>query len=47
MEAYPVKDEGLQGLAFIGPKRLYEKAGFTGAARKGGTLVMRKQLDRI
>ena len=47
VEAYPVKDEGLQGLAFTGPKRLYKKAGFMVTARKGSTLVMRKPLDRI
>ena len=47
VEAYPVKDEGLQGLAFTGPRRLYEKAGFRVVSRKGNTLVMRKQLGRI
>ena len=47
VESYPVKDEGLQGLAFTGPKRLYEKADFTIATQKGNTLVMRKQLDKI
>lgn len=47
VEAYPATDEGLQGLAFTGPKRLYEKAGFKVTAQKGGILVMRKQLDRI
>ena len=45
VEAYPVKDEGLQGLAFTGPKRLYEKAGFAVTALKGSTLVMRKHLS--
>ena len=47
VEAYPVTDEGLQGLAFTGPKRLYEKAGFTVTARRENILVMRKQLERI
>ena len=47
VEAYPVKEEGLQGLAFTGPRRLYEKAGFRITARKGGTLVMRKRLAGI
>ena len=47
MAAYPVKEEGLQGMAFTGPKRLYEKAGFMVDARDGSTLVMRKKLDRI
>ncbi len=47
VEAYPVKEEGLQGMAFTGPKRLYEKAGFMVDARDGSTLVMRKKLDRI
>ncbi len=46
VESYPVKDEGMQGLAFTGPKRLYEKAGFTVATQKGNTLVMRKQLSK-
>ena len=45
VEAYPVKDEGLQGLAFKGPKRLYKKAGFAVTALKGSTLVMRKHLS--
>ena len=45
VEAYPAKDEGLQGLAFTGPKRLYEKAGFIVSALNGNTLVMRKQLS--
>ena len=39
--------EGLQGLAFTGPRRLYEKTGFRIVARKGSTLVMRKRLARI
>ena len=47
LEAYPVEDEGLQGLAFTGPRRLYEKADFRIISRKGNTLVMRKQLGRI
>lgn len=46
VEAYPAGDEGLQGLAFTGPKRLYEKAGFVFTARKGSTLVMRKRLEK-
>ncbi len=44
VEGYPADGEGSQGPAFTGPKRLYEKAGFTLTARTGGTLVMRKPL---
>ena len=44
-EAYPVKEEGLRGLAFTGPRRLYEKAGFMITAQTGSTLVMRKRLN--
>ena len=47
VEAYPAEDEGLQGMAFTGPRRLYEKKGFRIITRKGNTLVMRKQLSRI
>ena len=47
VEAYPAKDEGLQGMAFTGPKGLYVKKGFTVTAREGSTLVMRKQLHRM
>ncbi len=43
-EAYPAKGEGLQGLAFTGPRRLYEKAGFAAAAEAGNALIMRKRL---
>ena len=46
VEAYPAGDEGLQGLAFTGPKRLYEKAGFVFTARKGSTLVMKKKIEK-
>ena len=44
VEAYPAKNEALQGMAFTGPRRLYEKAGFTAAGEKGGMLIMRKDL---
>ena len=47
VEAYPAQDEGLMGLAFTGPKRLYEKAGFTVAEQKGNSLVMRKTLSSV
>ncbi len=47
VEAYPAKSEGMQGLAFTGPRRLYEKAGFLIAAQRDGMYVMRKRLDRI
>ena len=47
VEAYPSDGDDLQGLAFTGPKRLYEKAGFTVVTKKGNTLVMRKQLDKV
>ncbi len=44
VEAYPVKDGGYLGMAFTGPARLYEKAGFTVCERINNTYVMRKQL---
>ncbi len=44
VEAYPMTGESALGLAFTGPKRLYEKAGFQIAAQKGNMLVMRKKL---
>ena len=37
----------MNGLAFTGPKRLYEKAGFVVAAQRDGMYIMRKQLKRI
>lgn len=45
VEAYPVQDGGYMGMAFTGPMRLYEKAGFEETARSGNVCVMRKQLD--
>lgn len=44
VEAYPMTGESAQGLAFTGPKRLYEKAGFQILEQKGNMLVMRKKL---
>ena len=44
VEAYPMISEGVQGLAFTGPKRLYEKAGFGIVEQRGNLLVMRKKL---
>lgn len=44
VEAYPTTDEGLQDMAFTGPRRLYEKEGFTITGQKGKTPVMRKYL---
>ncbi len=44
-EAYPMMSEGMNGLAFTGPKRLYEKAGFVAAAQRDGMYIMRKQLN--
>ena len=44
-EAYPMKGEGMNSLAFTGPKRLYEKAGFLVASERDGMYVMRKQLN--
>ena len=41
----PVQDGGYMGMAFTGPMRLYEKAGFEETARSGNVCVMRKQLD--
>ena len=46
VEGYPMKSESDPGLAFPGPRRLYEKAGFRVAAQRGNTLVMRKELGR-
>ena len=45
VEAYPAENEGLQGIAFTGPKRLYEKAGFVVSEQEGSTPVMRKYLN--
>lgn len=44
VEAYPMISEGVQGLAFTGPKRLYEKAGFCVVEKRGNFLIMRKKL---
>ena len=44
-EAYPSADEGLRGLAFTGPRRLYERAGFVIVKQRENLLVMRRQLD--
>ena len=46
VEAYPVNSKGMQALAFTGPKRLYEKAGFIVAAQRESMLIMRKQLSQ-
>ncbi len=43
-EGYPKADGGDVSLAFTGPLRLYEKAGFTEYSRRGPTIVMRKAL---
>ena len=43
VEAYP-SDRVQNSLAFTGPVRLYEKAGFTEFSRIGSTIVMRKRL---
>ena len=43
VEAYP-SDQVQSSLAFTGPVRLYEKAGFTEFSRIGSTIVMRKKL---
>ena len=45
VEAYPMKSEGMNSLAFTGPKRLYEKTGFVIAAQRNGMYIMRKQLN--
>lgn len=47
IEAYPESGEPSPARAFTGPRRLYEKAGFTVTAQKGGMLVMRKRLRRL
>lgn len=44
VEAYPMISESVQGLAFTGPKRLYEKTGFDIVAQRENLLVMRKKL---
>lgn len=44
VEAYPVKDGGYMGMAFTGPMRMYEKAGFEVVEQKGESFVMRKTL---
>ena len=47
VEAYPMKSEGMNSLAFTGPKRLYEKAGFVVVTQRDNMYVMRKQLKRL
>ena len=47
VEAYPSRSEAMNSLAFTGPKRLYEKAGFLVAAQRDGMYVMRKRLNGI
>ena len=44
VEAYPMKTEGMQGPAFTGPRRLYEKAGFIVFKERKNMLIMRKAL---
>ena len=44
VEAYPVQDGGYLGMAFTGPMRLYEKAGFVICDQINHVYVMRKQL---
>lgn len=44
VETYPAVNEGKSGLAFTGPIRLYEKAGFYHYEQRGNTVVMRKVL---
>lgn len=44
VEGYPAVREEQSVLAFTGPVGMYEKAGFTCAGRRDGTLVMRKNL---
>ena len=46
VEAYP-SDQVQDSLAFTGPVRLYEKAGFKEFSRIGSTIVMRKKLKGI
>ena len=44
VEAYP-SDQAQNSLAFTGPVRLYEKAGFREFSRTGSMIVMRKKLQ--
>lgn len=44
VEAYPMISESTPDLAFTGPKRLYEKAGFRAVEQRKHYLVMRKNL---
>ena len=44
VEAYP-SDQVQNCLAFTGPVRLYEKAGFIEFSRMGSTIIMRKKLQ--
>ena len=44
VEAYPRDQAEDISLAFTGPRRLYEKAGFAEAGRRGFTVIMRKAL---
>ena len=44
VEAYPKDQHQDSSLAFTGPLRLYEKAGFREYCRNGSTIIMRKRL---
>ena len=44
VEAYPRDQAEDITLAFTGPRRLYEKAGFQETGRRGSTVIMRKAL---
>ncbi|MBR4710937.1 MAG: GNAT family N-acetyltransferase [Clostridia bacterium] len=44
VEAYPQVQAKDISLAFTGPRRLYEKAGFQEVGRRGSTVIMRKAL---
>ncbi|MBQ6173820.1 MAG: GNAT family N-acetyltransferase [Clostridia bacterium] len=44
VEAYPQDQVEDISLAFTGPRRLYEKAGFTQFGRRGSAVIMRKAL---
>jgi len=44
VEAYPKEQVDDVSLAFTGPRRLYEKAGFSEFGRRGSTVIVRKAL---
>lgn len=46
VEAYPIDQTEKPVLAFTGPLRLYEKAGFAEYTRQGSTIVVRKALGK-